>query len=100
MEKPKYVCSVEYYPNCRSCDGGFSGGLEFFHTAKEMLDWAIKRIDTHAIEDVYLTTGELLNVHLVYETGGHRCSGIRIEVDGKKFRTIDDGHGNLKWEEE
>jgi len=94
-----YLCPIEYYPNCRGHDGGYYNGVEFFKTTEDLLYYALKQIDEYVILDIYDSSGRKVG-KVEYEISSHRCSGIKITIDDKKYRTIDNGKGNLIWSRE
>ena len=49
----KYICSTEYFPNCRVHDGGFTGSIQFFETADELRDWVLKCMNDSSIQEIY-----------------------------------------------
>lgn len=94
----KYICPIEYYPNCRVHDSGFYCSTEFFDTIEELLCWAKKFIEGHEIKSIYNTNGEEIG-SIKYDLGSHTCIGITISIDNKQYTTSDDGKGNLIWHE-
>ncbi|KKL99603.1 hypothetical protein LCGC14_1812720 [marine sediment metagenome] len=95
----KYICPVEYYPNCRGCDAGFYSSTEFFSTVDELLDFILKNKDEHAVIEILDLNGEDIG-EANYEIGRHNVVGIVVKVEGKKYRMIDDGRGNKLFKEE
>ena len=100
--KNKYVCVVDYFPNCRGHEGGLFSHLKFLQTIDEIKDYALSNIKHYAITDIYdAETGELVpKFEVNYEISNHKCNGILIKYNEQKFRTLDDGQGKLKWLEE
>lgn len=94
----KYTCPVEYFPNCRVHDAGFYSSTEFFETREELMEWVLKFIDEHEIKNIYDSDGDEVG-EIKYELGTHRCIGIKLKIENRYFRTIDDGTGKLIWQE-
>lgn len=96
----KYVCAVQYYPNCRGHEAGYYHSLQFFKTFKDVLNYAIKEIAENELMWLHTIEGHCKG-RFIYEISGHSCSGIIFEnTDGEhKLRTMDDGKGNLIWKE-
>ena len=96
MSKLKYVCSFEYFPNCRGCDGGYYGGLQFFKSFRELLVWALENKNYYEIQDIYNLSGKYIG-DITYELSSHSCSGLRMKLKYLKLRTYDNGNGKLEW---
>ena len=94
----KYICVIYNYPNCRTHDVGYYGGLQFFSDTKDMLDWAWENKNESEIIDVRLSDGSWIGKILFYEYSSHRVSGIRFHYGAINVRTVDDGRGNIIWE--
>ena len=95
----KYICPVEYYPNCRGCDCGYYSSTEFFSTVEELLDFALKRKDEHKILDIFDLEGDEAGM-IEYEIGTHNVIGIIVRIEDKIYRLVDDGRGNKSFKEE
>jgi len=93
----KYICPVEYYPNCRVHEGGFYDSVKFFENKKQLLDYALKFIVEYVILDIFNIKGKSVG-KVEYELGTHNCTGIRLRIKKENYRTIDNGKGNLIWE--
>jgi hypothetical protein len=94
----KYITMVDYYANCRGCDGSTSSRIYFFNDTKEILDFALNNISDHSLDnEFYSGNGEELPIKIRYELGHHSATGITAEVDGVKWRTIDNGFGKKVW---
>lgn len=93
----KYVCSYEYFPNCRVCDSGFSrSDLLFFNSIKEILKYAWDMKDDTALGTIYSTKGkELFDIN--YEGKRHQIIDVFTNIKGLKLNVVDDGHGNKVW---
>lgn len=91
-----FICVVEYFPNCRGCDGGFYDSLKFFETCNDMLQFALENIDDYEIVDCYNIDGEKVG-KFKYETSSHRCTGIFFEDEEVEMKTVDNGLGRLLW---
>jgi len=92
----KYVCAVEYYPNCRVHDCGFYSRLEFFKSLRELMQGALQDKDEYEYCEIYNRRGKC-GFQIGYEYSNHSVSGLSLKVKGLKFRTIDDGSGKLIW---
>jgi hypothetical protein len=97
-KKFKYVCPVEFYPNCRTHDGGFYHHIEFFTSLKELIKYAFNNKNDFEITSIYSIKGNIPNnIKLEYDLGYHKCNGLVLKVKNNIFRTVDNGKGVLKW---
>lgn len=97
-----YICSIEYYPNCRAHEGGSYSHIEFFNTRLELLDWLILHKDDYKIMEVYGSINQDKIADIRYEYSIHNVSRIiynSTDPLGASLHTIDDGHGKLVWEQ-
>lgn len=103
----KFVCSIEYYPNCRGHEEGYYNSLKFFKTFEDILNYALENIHEYVILDCYGITGSKIGkFSYEIESSGHNCSGIKFSTEkgnheqmpDLKVRTIDDSKGKLIWE--
>lgn len=96
MSEIKYICPVEYYPNCRGHEVGYYSGVEFFKNIEDLLFFIIKRLDEYAILGIYSSDGIFVGT-VEYQISTHNCTGAILNIEEEKYRTIDDGKGNLTW---
>ena len=92
-----YICPVEWFPNCRTCDSGYYNQVKFFKTEKELLDYALKSMQDHEIMGIYNPMGKKMG-KLIYEKGHHKITGLIFISKNKQIRTVDDDNGKLIWE--
>lgn len=91
------MAALEYFPNCRTCDGGFSGGLKFFDSVREVLTWALENIQEYELKEVHGTATGRIRFELGYEYGRHCCTGMKFKAKGLSMRTVDNGSGTRIW---
>ena len=92
----KYICPIEYFPNCRTHEDGYYRETKFFESIKDLLDFILKRKDEYAILDIYQENGDRIG-HVSYKHKDHIITKITVYFDNGGFQTRDDGHGNLTW---
>lgn len=94
----KYVCAIDYIPNCPTCDGGYYSKLMFFNSIKEILTYALDNMNQYEVRDIYSTKRHKeLDCIVGYECGRHAHTGVYFKHMGLHIRTQDDGHGKLVW---
>lgn len=96
--KNKYVGIVSYYPNCRTCDTGFSEKMLFFKSIKEILKWFLENYKDYSLDHIYtISTGHESKFEISYEYGRHLCTGSQFKYKDYYLQIRDDGYGNKKW---
>ena len=94
----KYVCPVEYYPNCRKHDCGFYSTVKFFNSLKELKDYIMESMIEYSIVDIFDIEGKKIG-NVNYEFSNHNVVGAILYIhDNPTVRTMDNGKGTLTWE--
>lgn len=95
-KKLKFITAIEYFWNCRTCDSGSYGGIKFYDSLKELLDFAKDNWNETELKDIHTNTGKHLG-KIEYKTGYHSLEYMEFKIKYLKLRTCDDGHGKLIW---
>lgn len=93
-----YICPIEYYPNCRVCDGGIYTKVMFFKCFSDLYKFALDNLQDYAIMDIYNKEGNIVGA-INHEYDCHSCIGFKLEIyegmNKGKYKTLDDGRGSL-----
>jgi hypothetical protein len=95
----RFVYSIEYFPNCPVHEGGINRGLKKAKTLDEILDFTLNNLNEYGVTDVIDVESDD-EIMISYYTETHRFNGIGLFINNVLIkRTVDDGRGNLIWED-
>lgn len=95
----KYVCIVDYYNNCRTCDPGSSSKPFFFNDITELLDKIKWGLSEYSYNCVYsCETGKEINdLIITYHCSMHTVKDVTVKAFGETYKLGTADRTNLDW---